>query len=150
MNHDTPETIAITDKAARELMLSELLQVCTPAPWFATGEGVRSAGGYIAFTPKPFHYPSQNERYEREVLEREANARLIAAAPETAVERDKLKAINSELLEALQQMTTYVASFTQDKTGWKKLDAARAVIAKASEEKFKNTLLEIINTKGIA
>ena len=31
-----------------------------------------------------------------------ANARLIAAAPETAAERDKLKAINAELLDALK------------------------------------------------
>lgn len=30
-----------------------------------------------------------------------ANARLIAAAPETAAERDRLKEINAELLEAL-------------------------------------------------
>lgn len=32
-----------------------------------------------------------------------ANARLIAAAPETAAERDKLKAINAELLTALRE-----------------------------------------------
>lgn len=32
----------------------------------------------------------------------EANANLIAAAPETAAERDKLKEVNSELLEALE------------------------------------------------
>ena len=31
-----------------------------------------------------------------------ANARLIAAAPETAAERDRLREINAELLEALQ------------------------------------------------
>ena len=31
----------------------------------------------------------------------EANAELIAAAPETAAERDRLKAVNAELLEAL-------------------------------------------------
>lgn len=34
--------------------------------------------------------------------EAEANARLIAAAPETAAERDRLKEINAELLNALQ------------------------------------------------
>ncbi len=31
----------------------------------------------------------------------EANAELIAAAPETAAERDRLKAVNAELLEAV-------------------------------------------------
>lgn len=35
----------------------------------------------------------------------EANARLIAAAPETADERDRLKVINAELLAALEGMT---------------------------------------------
>ena len=34
--------------------------------------------------------------------EQEANARLIAAAPETAVERDRLKALNAEMLSALK------------------------------------------------
>jgi hypothetical protein len=32
----------------------------------------------------------------------EANARLIAAAPETAAERDKLREINAEMLAALE------------------------------------------------
>lgn len=62
----------------------------TPAPWTVTDTGVRDVGGYIAFTPKAFHYPNQDERYEKEILEREANARLIAAAP--------------ELLEALKEI----------------------------------------------
>ena len=34
--------------------------------------------------------------------EQHANAHMIAAAPETAAERDRLKEINAELLEALQ------------------------------------------------
>ncbi len=37
--------------------------------------------------------------------ERDANARLIAAAPETAAERDGLREINAELLEALELAT---------------------------------------------
>ena len=36
--------------------------------------------------------------------ERKANARLIAAAPETAAERDRLKEINSDLLAALERI----------------------------------------------
>ena len=36
-----------------------------------------------------------------------ANARLIADAPVTAAERDRLKASNTELLEALQTIRDY-------------------------------------------
>ena len=36
-------------------------------------------------------------------LPMDANARLIAAAPETAAERDRLKGINAELLAALKK-----------------------------------------------
>ena len=36
----------------------------------------------ICSTISAFHYPDQDERYEAEVQERAANARLIAAAPE--------------------------------------------------------------------
>jgi hypothetical protein len=40
-----------------------------------------------------------------ETLERnDANAKFIAAAPATATERDKLKALNAELVAALQLM----------------------------------------------
>ena len=38
-----------------------------------------------------------------EYEERQANARLIADAPETAVERDKLKALCGEMLDALRK-----------------------------------------------
>ncbi len=34
-------------------------------------------------------------------IDQDANAKLIAAAPETAAERDRLKAVNAELLEAV-------------------------------------------------
>jgi hypothetical protein len=36
--------------------------------------------------------------------ERRANARLIAAAPETAAERDRLREVNAELLAALKTL----------------------------------------------
>jgi hypothetical protein len=46
----------------------------------------------------------------------EANARLIAAAPETAAERDKLKAANVELVKALNHGITLAAQAkTEDK-----------------------------------
>ena len=59
----------------------------TPAPWKSTFQlnnerGVRNSGGYICFLPKPHRYSGQDERYENELKEYEANAKLIAAAPE--------------------------------------------------------------------
>lgn len=65
----------------------------------------------------------------------EANARLIAAAPETAAERDSLKAINAELLEALLNNLSLVKlKFgNTDKTGNAVIEQAEAIIAKAKE-----------------
>lgn len=59
----------------------------------------------------------------------EANARLIAAAPETAAERDGLKAITAELLAALN---IYAKPATYGYDGGKH---AVAAIAKAKETK---------------
>jgi hypothetical protein len=50
----------------------------------------------VAAAPASFFLPPDKQ------AEREANARLIAAAPETAAERDRLKALNAELLEVLR------------------------------------------------
>ena len=62
------------------------------------------------------------------VFTSEADARLIAAAPETAAERDRLKEVNAELLEALKTFP----GFTDDATvGDDWLEKALAAIAKA-------------------
>jgi hypothetical protein len=64
------------------------------------------------------------------MLENDANARLIAAAPETAAERDRLKEVNAELLAALKAL--YEA--TPDNEGGDLGEAcrqARAAISKA-------------------
>jgi len=65
----------------------------TPGPWTVTDKGVRDSGGYICFIPETTHYEGQDERYVKEVAERHANARLIAAAP--------------ELLETLQTIAAF-------------------------------------------
>lgn len=64
-----------------------------------------------------------------------ANAKLIAAAPETAAERDTLKAINAELLEALEALLPIVGAPRTYTSGdvFEAQDKARAVIAKAKE-----------------
>lgn len=66
--------------------------------------------------------------------ERRANARLIAAAPETAAERDRLKAQNAELLKALEKIAD---PKMYDCANWVKIDHikefARKAIAAARE-----------------
>jgi hypothetical protein len=57
------------------------------------------------------------------------NARLIAAAPETAAERDRLREVNVELLEAL---VTLLDSVEGKRITQGDCNQARAAIAKAT------------------
>lgn len=62
-----------------------------------------------------------------------ANARLIAAAPETAAERDRLKEINAELLAALEKLYDACAPYEHlDVVVGDACDTATAVMTKAS------------------
>lgn len=68
---------------------------------------------------------------------RKANARLIAAAPETAAERDRLKALNADLLAALKAIAKTSIGI-EEKNGalraWSDCcHIAQAAIAKAEE-----------------
>ncbi len=45
----------------------------TPGPWWVTDSGIRDRGGYICHTRSATHYPGQDERFEKETLERAAN-----------------------------------------------------------------------------
>ena len=66
----------------------------------------------------------------------EADARLIAAAPETAQERDRLKAINAELVEALERTVCALEEVAEDGGTIiynETMDIARAALAKARE-----------------
>jgi hypothetical protein len=51
------------------------------------------------------------EVWERNNGEGDANACLIAAAPETAIERDNLKAINAELFDALERAAKIIKGY---------------------------------------
>ena len=54
----------------------------TPGPWLIAKEGIRTNAGFIAWFPCPrLKYEGQKERYEKELEEDAANAKLIAAAP---------------------------------------------------------------------
>ena len=69
----------------------------TPGKWVTSltldkVEGVRTEHGFVCMLPKPLHYTGQDARYKAELEETADNARLIAAAPKTARERDILRA----------------------------------------------------------
>lgn len=94
----------------------------TPGPWRVMKANpslvLGGALGYLVAN-------CQNGRKSND--EDEANARLIAAAPETASERDRLKEINAELLAALQKVLHHIPVNDAD-VMW----AARSAIAKAT------------------
>jgi hypothetical protein len=63
---------------------------------------------------------------------RPANARLIAAATETAAERDRLRHVNADLLAALRELSEWMRSHTGPRDGTHDmLCRACAVIQKA-------------------
>lgn len=101
----------------------------TPGPWkcerLIDNDGNPYATSYLAHIdigPCMIWAPVGN-------AEQEANARLIAAAPETAAERDKLKEINKELLDALVYVMFRHVPFS-NKADY--ANRARAVVAKAT------------------
>ncbi len=71
----------------------------TPGPW-SIKDGARTF--YIHGSEDKYIIAEAHRDYADP--QRESNARLIAAAPETAAERDRLKAINAELLTALKNL----------------------------------------------
>ena len=82
----------------------------TPGPWWTTEHGIRDRGGYIAHTNSAQRYEGQAERYEREVAQREADKRLIAAAPRMS---DALKRAARILAELPDQSPQLVALRTE-------------------------------------
>ena len=71
----------------------------------------------------------------------ETCARLLVAAPETAQERDHLKAINAELVTLAEDVIGFCVALREDKLCWRDhpdagvlFSRARAVLAKARKE----------------
>ena len=96
----------------------------TPGPWWVTDSGIRDRGGYICHTRSATHYPGQDERFEKETLERAANKKLIAAAPELL---EALQGLDEAYCRASTPLTR--EERTEDR---KRLIAARAAITKAT------------------
>lgn len=104
----------------------------TPAPWRVVRPNhnpkevyVRDDGGLIAQGPFPTHWEGQDERFAKEVDQYEANAHLIAAAPDLAEALEKL--INS------LENTTWSSWQATDKF-MPHLDAARSALSRAKGE----------------
>ena len=64
--------------------------------------GIRNEDGFICFLRKPFHYTGQDQRYKAELLEAEAQAQLIVAAPQIKIERNALLEACKASLELLK------------------------------------------------
>ena len=108
----------------------------TPGPWhIEQGKGpmrIATLGGRIASIAD--FAPRNDQRIAV------ANARLIAAAPETAAERDRLREVNRELVEALERALVIRSpnvKWTKAETvrSWEAWDGqVRAALARAKGE----------------
>ncbi|HZZ77143.1 MAG TPA: hypothetical protein VFE62_01410 [Gemmataceae bacterium] len=117
----------------------------TPAPWDVSGNEIWGISPWNArFKIATVTMPSPMN-----AVDWSANARLIAAAPETAAERDRLKEINAELTQVLEELLPYAEQEAQSLSECNKrdgdcedemnecnawIDKARAAIAKARGE----------------
>ena len=109
----------------------------TPGPWtLQAGRTIRTVSGefYLSYGQDKHGNP-----LFRGFCELDANARLIAAAPETAAERDRLKAEKAGLVEVLEDLTLwgeeYLASCKREGSrpliNAARVKRARAAIIKA-------------------
>ena len=106
----------------------------TPAPW-----SVSSNRLYYVLAPDKRAIVRILSTSSRSAVEQMANVRLIAAAPETAAERDRLKAINAELVAALERLIAVEGgAWNIERYAREKAEAnqtARDALAKARGEK---------------
>ena len=84
----------------------------TPGPWAINADYPRTIIAGKTMVASVTAGPDRNsmlQHYKPPADEAAANARLIAAAPETAAERDRLKAINAELVTVLKMARDFIA-----------------------------------------
>lgn len=98
----------------------------TPGPWYISIDNrscpsVRNKGGYVCFAPSIHNY-GDPLRYMDEAAERQANARLIAAAP------DMYEALKWAIDYTKEQLDEGYSFKDKDAPHW---GAALAAIAKA-------------------
>jgi hypothetical protein len=101
----------------------------TPGPWRFCSDGhiVSASTGERVCTP---HSTLLGGKVSDQIKDLKRNARLIAAAPETAAERDRLREVNAELVAALSELLAEAEEFHNPHTeGW---NMARAALAKAT------------------
>tara|TARA_R110000744_G_C19097875_1_gene533235 strand:- start:295 stop:645 length:351 start_codon:yes stop_codon:yes gene_type:complete len=97
----------------------------TPGPW--------TTGTYITFgvqdeaTPIPVQRGPGDGDTIADVYTNATDAVLIAAAPETAVERDRLRQVNEAMLEALRAahsaLRTFSPNVPEAEQGWTSFDS---------------------------
>lgn len=85
----------------------------TPGPWQleSRGDGTYDLWHKGTFAGIDWGRGAPDRLEPDDVQTFEANARLIAAAPETAAERDRLREINAELLAALESLLQQVFEY---------------------------------------
>lgn len=110
----------------------------TPGPWSNLNAMVMAENNCTMICD-PYSGNRQNKGFQGAVSEkllpideREANAQLIAAAPETAAERDRLKASNAELVEAMslqeKRMISLLKSAQSPQDGYLRLKIEDSIL----------------------
>lgn len=97
----------------------------TKGPWVVYENISEFKTGYVVVETADGDRIYEREVYKSTYENEFANAALIAAAPDLLEERDKLKAVNAELLEALEEIVEQLEG------EYFNFSNARAAIAKA-------------------
>ena len=115
----------------------------TPGPWTAEGFTVYAGDGDdfgdVARATAGDSHVDPDYHLDRPDYERIANTRLIAAAPETAAERDRLREVNADLLAALVELLDRTTTMSEADSwrirelGKPLANIAREAIAKAGQ-----------------
>lgn len=104
-------------------------------PWWTTDNGIRNRGGYIAHTNKVQRYEGQDDRYAREVAQREADKRLMSQSP------SMLKLLKTVRERSVEKIKSLVESHAHPRTG---LLDTEGVLAVEAEQDFLNEIDAVI------